>query len=305
MPGQDRARSWPDGGDVHGSEATRARSTLFAPTRDRLLLLAWTVALCFVGYNVYALLVRGWMVDAVTYWSVWTVTPMYGGVAPGLQGAYLYSPAFAQVIWPLTLLPWWAFSAVWFTSSCIAYAWLVQPLRAAWAVPLLALALEDILLGNTTWILALACAVGFRVSSGWLPPTLVKVTPAVALAWFAARGDARSVLRAAIVLGVVLGLSFAAAPDLWAQWWNLLTGHRGTGITVRVVAALVVVVVAARTERPVWVLVALVIASPVVEPYSLAVFCALPRLVSPETLERAARPFGGVVTTFRRALDLT
>ena len=49
------------------------------------------------------------MFDAHAYWTAWQ-----GGMydTPWLvNGAYSYSPAFAQLIWPLTLLPWPVFAA--------------------------------------------------------------------------------------------------------------------------------------------------------------------------------------------------
>ena len=50
----------------------------------------------------------GW--DAHAYYVAWS-----GGLyeaLPGSVDAYNYSPLFAQVIWPLTLLPWAVFCAV-------------------------------------------------------------------------------------------------------------------------------------------------------------------------------------------------
>jgi hypothetical protein len=52
---------------------------------------------------------------------------------PRREGAYLYSPAFAQAISPLTSLPWRAF-AVWLVLELAALVWLVAPLRLPWAV---------------------------------------------------------------------------------------------------------------------------------------------------------------------------
>ena len=68
----------------------------------------------------------GW--DAHAYYVAW-----YGGLyeeLPGSVDAYNYSPLFAQVIWPLTLLPWPVFCAVFVGAAAAGVAWLLRPLPA-------------------------------------------------------------------------------------------------------------------------------------------------------------------------------
>jgi hypothetical protein len=279
-------------------------SSLFTPTRDRAMLLSWIVAACFAVVVISTTLTRrDWMLDAHSYWQVWSHQPMYD-LPPGTTGAYLYSPAFAQLIWPLTLLPWWLFSVVWFVASCATYLWLVRPIGWVWGVPLLALALEDVTLGNTTWLIALACAVGLRRSAAWTVPLLIKVTPAVGALWHVARRDLRAVLElVGVSAGIVLA-SWLLAPELWSQWFSFLSENRDPGVALRVVAAAAIVLVAARLERG-WLLpLALLVASPVLAVYLLAFACAVPRLLDDPAIDWARAPFGGLRATLRRALDL-
>lgn len=52
---------------------------------------------------------------------------MYG-LPPNTADAYLYSPAFAQLIWPLAQLPWPLFVAAGAVAGFALYAWLLRPL---------------------------------------------------------------------------------------------------------------------------------------------------------------------------------
>ena len=45
---------------------------------------------------------------------------------PGQRDAYLYAPAFADLIRPLTMLPWPVFALAWFAAAATAYWWLTR-----------------------------------------------------------------------------------------------------------------------------------------------------------------------------------
>ena len=51
---------------------------------------------------------------------------MYGDAGAGVLGAYLYSPAFAQLVTPLVALPWNVFLAIWTAMLLAAYGWTVR-----------------------------------------------------------------------------------------------------------------------------------------------------------------------------------
>ena len=78
--------------------------------RRRLLRDAFLVLAAFLAIHAVSMASEhgiGW--DAHAYYVAWS-----GGLyeeLPGTVDAYNYSPLFAQVIWPLTLLPWPVFCA--------------------------------------------------------------------------------------------------------------------------------------------------------------------------------------------------
>ena len=72
----------------------------------------------------------GW--DAHAYYVAWS-GDLYDH-APGTLDAYNYSPLFAQVIWPLTHLPWPVFCALFIGAAAARIAWLVRPLPLPLAV---------------------------------------------------------------------------------------------------------------------------------------------------------------------------
>ncbi|HSN07140.1 MAG TPA: hypothetical protein VLV82_07315, partial [Candidatus Angelobacter sp.] len=92
------------------------RRGLFRPTRDRALAISWLASGTVVALVGPQLVTRRWMIDGATYFDVWRASPMYH-LPPNAHGAYLYSPVFAQIVAPLTLMPWWAFSALWLLAA--------------------------------------------------------------------------------------------------------------------------------------------------------------------------------------------
>jgi hypothetical protein len=147
----------------------------------------WFTAALFALYAVGIILDSGVGLDAHAYWSAWRLGHALYTAAPEQRDAYLYSPAFAQVIWPLTLLPWPAFFMLWATLATSVYAWLLAPLGRAWAIPLVIICLPEVVFGNVWSFFALALVVGFRFSAAWAFPILLKLTPGIGLLWFAVR----------------------------------------------------------------------------------------------------------------------
>jgi hypothetical protein len=225
-------------------------------------------------------------VDARTYWGSSLDNP-YPGPQVGLPGAYLYSPAFLQVLTPLRLLPWEVFHAVWTGLGIAAAVFLVSPIGAALAITLLPFVYRDLFVGNIHLLLGTAIVLGFRWPGTWAFVLLTKVTPGVGLIWFAVRRQWRAL---AIALGVTAGvslLSFVLAPHLWFDWVARLRGDSGTagsgyllGIVARVVVAAVLVAIGAATNRAWLVPVASMVAIPIIWPDSLAMLLAAPRLIA-------------------------
>ena len=137
-----------------------------------------------------------------------------------ILGAYLYAPAFAQLIAPLTALSWPVFAAIWTAMIAAVYVWLV----GRWAVPLLftlAVALE-LFLGQIDVFLAAAIIVGFRYPAAWAFPILTKIAPGIGLIWFVVRKEWRNLALALATTIGIAAISAAFAPDLWRGWFDLI-----------------------------------------------------------------------------------
>lgn len=155
--------------------------------------------------------------DSHAYWLAWR-GPMYT-TGPMTRDAYLYSPAFAQAIWPLTQIPWFTlFAALNSLANAALLLWLLRPLGWWWAIPLTVFTIPEILNGNIFIPFAGMAVLGFRYPAAWAFTALTKVAPTVMPVWWLVRREWRQLgIWAATTLGIV-ALSALLAPDLWAQW---------------------------------------------------------------------------------------
>jgi len=242
----------------------------------------WLALAAFMVRAVVYFASRGQLgVDAHAYWLTGNHAQVYGP-PPNTHDAFLYSPAFAQLVWPLAQLPWTAFFAVWVIAETAVFAWLLKPLGAAWGVPALLLCGFEIEQGNITGFLALALVLGMRRPGTWALPLLTKVLVCLGPIWFVARGEWRALRTFALTTAVIVGLSVLVSPHLWADWVRFLFDHRGSdpSAPLRFVAAAACVVVAARRNKP-WVLApAMILASPLLTGIGeyLSLLAAIPRL---------------------------
>jgi hypothetical protein len=97
------------------------------PIRDGLIL----VGLARAAYYFFVQGIHPWTfpgVDARAYWQVDLAHSCFGSGIGGLS-TYLYSPAFAQVMAPLSVLPFPVFNALWTASLIVVFAWLVRLCR--------------------------------------------------------------------------------------------------------------------------------------------------------------------------------
>lgn len=199
---------------------------------------------------------------------------------PLVDGAYLYSPAFAQVIWPLTWLPWDLFRALWGGAEVVALIWLLRPLAWRWAAPLVVVAAGlELPLENVYPFLAVAAVVGMRRPAAWALPILTKVTPGVGIIWFAARREWRHLAYAVVATGAIAGASVLISPRQWGEWIAFLS-RQGTGtyiVALRFLAAVGLIVWGARADRRLLLPVAMVVATPVWNAATLVILTAIPR----------------------------
>ena len=159
--------------------------------------------------------------DAHAYWAAWQ-----GGIysRPQVLGldAYLYSPAFAQVIWPLTLLPFPVFRALDSLGAAATFLWLLWPLPWRLRLPMLVACSAAIAMGNMQWAVLLTAVAGLRLPGLWAIPLLTKVTPGIGVVWFAARREWRALAIALGTTAAIVLVSFLLAPGLWGSWIEVL-----------------------------------------------------------------------------------
>lgn len=228
--------------------------------------------------------------DSHAYWLAWRHHRMYAG-EPNAQDAYLYSPAFAQAIWPLAQLPWALFATFWTTAAALTWAWLLWPVALGLRIPLLIVCLPQVLIGNIWCLLAVVLVLGFRYPGAWSISLLTKVTTSMGIVWFLARREWRPAVRALAVTAVIAAISAVISPALWAQWMHLLlhsyshvsdTSASTIPLWPRLPAALGLAIYGARSCRTSFLAAAAAVAAPVFAVTlllsSLFMFAALPRL---------------------------
>ena len=201
---------------------------------------------------------------------------------PLVDGAYLYSPAFAQAIWPLTWLQWDLFRIVWGAAEVAALIWLLRPLGRRWGVPLLIVATGlELPLENVYPFLAVAAVIGMRRPAAWAFPILTKLTPGVGVLWFAARHEWRRFAGAVAATAAAASISVLISPRQWIEWAGFLGrgGALGYFVAARYLVAVALITWGARTERR-WVIpVAMLVATPVWSAASPVILAGIPRLV--------------------------
>ena len=260
--------------------------------RDRLLRDGFIIlSVVFVGLRLFAIDPWADSVDAYAYWTTRS-GDFYAAADTGRIGAYLYSPAFAQLLAPLTWLPVNVFTAIWTAINCAALWYLLR----RWSLPsLLFLPIPfEIISGNVHLLYAVAIVVGFRGArwtASWALMFITKITPFVGVLWFLVRREWQAFAVAIGVTAAIVGASFVLDPDAWRQWIDILrtdlTSGAGTGaldtpgwylavpLLPRLVAAAALIVVAALTDRRWIVPFAVVLALPVVWLNGLAVLAAV------------------------------
>lgn len=221
-------------------------------------------------------------IDAHAYWLTGHHSHIYE-VAPGKLDAFLYSPAFAAAIWPLTHLTYHAFLALWIVVEIGTFAWLLAPLGWRWAVPLLVLCTPVLTQGQIVGFLCIAAVVGMSHPAAWAFPMLTKISSGVGLVWFAVRGEWAALGRAIGAVAAISAVSIVIAPRVWSDWVHFLLRHGGESGWVfyaRMTSAVLLTAYAARSNRA-WLLApAMWLASPVfVGIVGYSYLTAIPRLL--------------------------
>lgn len=229
----------------------------------------------------------GWGNDTRAYWGVWRGAMYTSGPMTG--GAYLYSPVFAQLLWPVAQVPWHAFAVIFILGAAIGLAWLLKPLGFKWGIPLWLAGLPEIATGNIFIPLAVVAVIGFAWPEAWAFAALTKVSVCVGPVWFLVRGEWENLLRAVGFTIAIVVVSAGIDPGLWQDWVQLLLGHLGDSaqplgsqvlppLVVRFPVGIVFVVWGALTDRRWCVPIGMLLCSPVVWVGSLTLLAGIPRL---------------------------
>jgi hypothetical protein len=260
-----------------GAPLTRFVRRNRRPLRDALILIG-------LGRAAFYYLVQGihpWTfvgIDARAYWGVDLAHP-YVSSGVGDHSTYLYSPAFAQFLSPLYVLPFEVFFVLWTAASIAVLYWLVKP----WPAALLILFLPwtyELFVGQVHLFIAAAIVLGFRWPSLWAFNILTKVTPGVGLLWFLVRRECRPLAIAFGTTAAIVVVSFLLAPTAWFDWYAFLRGSTGSGelLYPRIAIAAVIVVIGALTDRRWTIPIAVWLALPVVWIESWVILFAIIRL---------------------------
>ena len=271
-----RAGALAGGRDRLAAMAPRVRR----PLRDALILAG--LARAFVYFVVQG--IHPWEfvgIDARAYWRVDLGHP-YASSVLGEVSDYLYSPAFAQVLAPFSVLSFEVFFALWTAVSFALFVWLVRPWP--WAIPMLILPISyELFVGNIHFLLAAAFVVALRWPATWAFPVLTKITPGVGALWFLVRRQWRAFAMAVGSTVVIVAVSFVVSPGAWQDWFTLLLASPGRTelLPLRLAAAAGLVAFGARTNRPWVVPVAGWLALPVIWVNSWVILLAVIRLRRP------------------------
>jgi hypothetical protein len=227
--------------------------------------------------------------DAYAYWAI-DPENLYP-VPWGQPAAYVYSPAFAQFVYPLTFLPWELFAKLLLGLNLVALAWLLGPAWAALALVLLPVS-SELAVGNIHLLLAVMIVVGIRRPGAWAIGFLTKLTPgAVGVLWFAGRREWRSLGIALGVTAAIVAVSVLIWPAAWWAWIDTLSGAGDQGqlyysisalpLSIRLFAAAVLAVLAGWRNRPAALPLIVLLALPTIWFSALVLIAAVPRLLRP------------------------
>jgi hypothetical protein len=228
--------------------------------------------------------------DARAYWQIDLAHP-YLNSGVGDLSTYLYSPAFAQVMAPFSLLPWPVYDLLWTALLVGILVWLVRPWP--WALLILFLPISyELFVGNVHFLIAAALVVGLSRPGALALPILTKITPGISWLWFIVRREWRNLAISVGVTGAIVAVSFVIQPGAWSDWiaFLLASTGRGDALIPRIALGIVLVLFGAVTGRAWLVPVAVWIALPVVWINAWVILLASIRLYSDGDWTRVVNP---------------
>lgn len=258
--------------------------------------LAWILGAAVALFAAQVVVSVGVGYDSHAYWLAGQTSDVYGR-EPNTRDAFLYSPVFLQLLWPLLQLPWPVFAAVSVVLPALAFAWLLRPMSWRWGVPLWLAMLPETVNGNIFWLLAVVAAVGLQRPGAWAIAALTKITVCLGPIWFVARREWANLTRSLLVLALIVAISAALDPGAWRDWLEFLWQSRDQAggettmallppLVIRLPLAVALVVFAARTNRRWLIPVAMVLGTPVLFMTAFTMLAAVPRLAAADAQER-------------------
>ena len=237
--------------------------------------------------------------DSHAYWHA-LHGPMYT-TAPGTLDAFLYSPVFAQLLWPIAQLPAPLFVALFSIGDAVLLVWLLRPLGWRWVAPLLVAASPEICSGNVFVPLAWAAVMGFQWPGAWALPALTKITPTLGPLWWLTRQEWRGVATSLATTLAIAIPSVAITPHLWSEWLHFLAIHATQtahtlgapgvpGLIHRLPVAWLLVGWGSRRNQRWTIPVAMVLATPNLWLGSYTLLAGIPRLIAPRRTAPPGRP---------------
>jgi hypothetical protein len=236
--------------------------------------------------------------DSHAYWLAARGDLLYDKAA-GQLDAYLYSPAFAAALRPLSMLEWPLFFTVWVLFEASVLVWLLKPLQVKWSIPLFLLCVPELVNGNIFILLAASAVIGLRKPALWSFPVLTKITTGVGLFWFVARGEWKRLFQGIGASVAIITVAYILQPAAWQAWVQFLFEHRdGTqdgriSFLLRCLAAVALVSIGARKQLPWLIAPAMVLAAPIFALPTLTLLMAIPRLTMPPHSDGSTRGVSG------------
>jgi hypothetical protein len=255
------------------------------PLESATVLRATRDALSIFGVIFLVIALRTGGFPGYDFYAYWSVDPSDPYAVGGSFGNFHYPPPMVWLAGPLKLLPWPLAYWVWFGILFAVLLWLARDWALAWlAFPPV---WSELYHGNIHLLLAGALVLSMRwpAASGFL--ALSKVTTGITLLWWLVRREWRAAAFALGVPAAIGALSFALTPDLWFTWLSHISSESNDGaailvavpLALRLPIAALLVVVAARLDRP-WILApAVVLSLPLLWVHGLAVLVAITPLV--------------------------
>jgi hypothetical protein len=232
--------------------------------------------------------------DFFAYWYVDPADPY--AIRNGLGetfGVFHYPPPLAWLAGPLKLVSWPLAYWLWFGILLAVLVWLARDWALAWlAFPPVAAELYH---GNIHLLIAAALVLSLRQPIAYVFLALSKVSPGVMVLWWAARGEWRNFTLAVGSAAAVVVIAFVLAPDAWSAWLTQVSNVPTQAqnliaipLAIRLPVAAVLVIAAARLDRP-WILApAVALALPLLWAHGFAVLVAITPLIRMRAAE--ARP---------------